>query len=252
MQKRALLLTDAAIYNTDTTVEKLKRRVPLENIASVTADESSGQFVLHAVVRLLLRGQSGGYDASEGGGAAATSSIGVIDALQRAYTSTGRPPLPVRTHRRRRRPRDRAEEEERGDARISRRGSCSRTTMTVTKIVKLRRSQLRCFTPPHALPILLSRPPAPLAQRGRKAQPARMKTTPKAQLGRSPRRRSAGPRLSSLEAASPPATFNRRRSVLCPSLHASPGARQLSDFRLEMQQAKANLDEQMAFTARSA
>ena len=29
-------------------------------------------------------------------GVAATSSIGVIDALQRAYTSTGRPPLPVR------------------------------------------------------------------------------------------------------------------------------------------------------------
>ena len=98
VQKRALLLTDAAIYNADTTVEKLKRRVPLESIASVTADESSGQFVLHVPSEYdyFFAGESSGYDASEGGGAAATSSIGVIDALQRAYTSTGRPPLPVR------------------------------------------------------------------------------------------------------------------------------------------------------------
>jgi len=100
VQKRALLLTDAAIYNTDTTVEKLKRRVPLESIASVTADESSGQFVLHVPSEYdyFFAGESSGYDASEGGGAAATSSIGVIDALQRAYTTKfqGRQHLPVR------------------------------------------------------------------------------------------------------------------------------------------------------------
>ena len=75
-----------------------------------------------------------------------------------------------------------------------------------------------------------------------------MKTTPKAQLrplAATPQLRTRGP--NSLE-TSPPATFSTphrpRRS-----LRASPGGTpKLSDFRLEMQQAKANLDEQMAFT----
>ena len=87
-----------------------------------------------------------------------------------------------------------------------------------------------------------------LAQ-GRKAQPARMKTTPKAQLrplAATPQLRTRGP--NSLE-TSPPATFSTPQIGRAASLHASPGGTpKLSDFRLEMQQAKANLDEQMAFT----
>ena len=134
VQKRALLLTDAAIYNADTTVEKLKRRVPLESIASVTADESSGQFVLHVPSEYdyFFAGESSGYDASEGGGAAATSSIGVIDALQRAYTSIAASAAGAQRHRRRRRPRRSCRRRRALRTRGSRRRE-SRTMMTVTE-----------------------------------------------------------------------------------------------------------------------
>ena len=71
-----------------------------------------------------------------------------------------------------------------------------------------------------------------------------MKTTPKAQLrplAATPQLRTRGP--NSLE-TSPPATFSTPQIG-----RGSPGSTpKLSDFRLEMQQAKANLDEQMAFT----
>ena len=76
-----------------------------------------------------------------------------------------------------------------------------------------------------------------------------MKTTPKAQLrplAATPQLRTRGP--NSLE-TSPPATFSTPQIGRAASLRESPGGTpKLSDFRLEMQQAKANLDEQMAFT----
>lgn len=46
-QARLLVITRAAVYNFDSSGTKLKRRIAFSTIGSVSASESSGQFVLH-------------------------------------------------------------------------------------------------------------------------------------------------------------------------------------------------------------
>ena len=47
MQLRLLCVTDAAVYNFNSDGQKLKRRIPLELITSITRCELSSQFLLH-------------------------------------------------------------------------------------------------------------------------------------------------------------------------------------------------------------
>jgi len=114
VQARILAVTDSAIYNLSKDGSKIKRRIPLEAVASVTLNEQTGQFVLHmpSEYDYLLNATHSGVAVGPDGSTmeprvssvsphkrTGLASTHVINALQAAYTYYKGAPLPVRTFR---------------------------------------------------------------------------------------------------------------------------------------------------------
>ncbi|KAL1506975.1 hypothetical protein AB1Y20_007839 [Prymnesium parvum] len=90
VQARLLVVTGAALYNFDHGGAKLKRRIALAAVGSVSAHDSTGQFVLHVPSEYdyHFSAPSHGYAVSQESAIAATPLAGVIEALQQAYATT--------------------------------------------------------------------------------------------------------------------------------------------------------------------
>lgn len=92
VQARMLVVTGAALYNFDHGGAKLKRRISLTSIGSVSANEVSGQFVLHVPSEYdyHFSAPTRGYEVGSGepSNVPATPLAGMIVALQKAYAET--------------------------------------------------------------------------------------------------------------------------------------------------------------------
>jgi len=116
-QARLFAISSAAVYNLSVEGTKMKRRIGLDSMGSVTLNEINGQFVLHVPSEYdyLLTATHNGISVDADGkvadyhiqaGSAPPGSMGsfaahLIDALQASYTTfqRGHQHLPVRTFR---------------------------------------------------------------------------------------------------------------------------------------------------------
>jgi len=92
VQARLLVMTGSALYNFDQTGAKLKRRIALTAIGSVSANDVSGQFVLHVPREYDYHFSAPTHGYTVGGDDQAAMSTtplaGMIVALQQAYGGT--------------------------------------------------------------------------------------------------------------------------------------------------------------------
>ena len=89
VQSRLIVVTDSAVYNTDSDCRKVKRRIPLLAIGMVTASEHTGQFILHVPSEYdyLYSAPTRGYSILDDAVPPGTALDGIIAALQRAYNT---------------------------------------------------------------------------------------------------------------------------------------------------------------------